>query len=223
MAKDYRKIAYNQLEDELNIDTIKHSRKKRLRKGFDSYSTCESFTVIGCLKYGNFDYGKTLALNPLFISSNKEFVNDGIIIKICLKKGLISIAKEFLEAGYAIPDSLLLKSIKKNNEKMISNIINSGIYNNSKIELEYWYLLYNNYIHFAELLRENEESLSFYLNKFENISSNTLLIRMALQRALERKFDSMACIILKVNPKIVSKDIIDIALSNNNLEFLRRI
>ena len=194
---------------------------------FDKHRTVnftkEAFTILGSLEYGSYNYAKDLALNPVFISSNQSFVKEGEIIRLCISKGYLSLAQDLLKAGYSIPDDILLKAIEHHQADIINAIISSGIYNRSEVVLEYWFLVYSNYIYYAEKLLENEPSLNEYLGSDALDASSYSLIKAALKSSLERKYDDLSATILKLCPNCIDIDLIDIALSKSSLCFLRKV
>ena len=75
----------------------------------------------------------------------------------------------------------------------------------------------------AQNLRHLEECLQQLNIDENNYQPDDNLLSAALQRALERSHDDLACAILKINSLIVTAEMIKIALTNINIEFLRRI
>ena len=210
------------LDTEYFDPDFKQKSKWKLKKSRFSSFTHEAFTALGALEYGNIEVTRKIALDPAFVASNKEFVNEGKILHVCVKKNFVAFAEELVRFGYSIPNDLLIKAIKRNDTFIINVILSNKLYKKQGIELEYWYLLYNSYYKFAEKLAEFEENLLEYDYVYNNMITDELF-KIALIRALERKFDDLSALILSINPSVVTKETIKTALDFDNLEFLRRV
>ena len=202
-----------------------------LQKGFLRQTTMKltssygspAFMVISAVELSNIEGARKIAFDKDFISTNQAFVNSGEITELAVIKGFHEFARELMEAGYVLKENTLLKAIKKGELKAISNTISGGFYPKSGFQLEYWYLLYKNFEPYAHALRSLEPELDNLGITEMNYNHQTELLEKALKSALERGLDDIACIILKLNPQVVSSEMIDIALDFNNIEFLRRI
>lgn len=192
---------------------------KRLSIKFGS----EAFMIIGAVELCNIESARDIALQPWFIEQNNEFATSGELIRLCLEKGFVAFAHELIDAGYSLPADILIKAIKKNKPEAIRNIITGRFYPEVGFELEYWYLLYKNMFSFAETMRIAEPQLQNYQVDEHNFEQDNEILEIALKRSLERGYDDFACIIMKINPMVVNAEMIQIALNQKNIDFLRRI
>lgn len=177
--------------------------------------------VLGAIEFGNYKDIEPLVLSPAFMHENQNLVLNGELIHKALSRNLIEFISRLEKAGYVIPDNLLLKAIKQQKLEMISSIISATLYNTRSAQLELWYLLYKNLPQYAEILKNNEPYLNenYYVLDF----NNERLCNDAMKKALERKFDNFATKILKICPQAVDLEMIEIAIENDNFEFIRRI
>ena len=96
-----------------------------------------TFMIKSAIELNNIERAKTLALDPLFIENNKDFVKSGLIISLCLEKGLNLFVQELINAGYLVKKDILLDATKAQNVLKIQNIITGRFYSPEGIELEY--------------------------------------------------------------------------------------
>jgi hypothetical protein len=185
-----------------------------------SYQSSEVLRILGVIEFGNYEEVEGIILDHSFMLNHEDLVNSGEIVRIALDRNLIELIFKLEKAGYYIPDDLLIRAIKQGKSVSINALISSRIYNPSTLELELWYLLHKGFFQYAERLKFYED----YLSEYSNTSTKDIqLCAAAMRAALKRNYDDLASKILHICPAAVTAEMVEIAINNDSLEFIRRI
>ena len=187
--------------------------------------------AIELVEKGKIEEASAIAFKPEFIRVNNIFINSGQLLKKALDYDQFDFAQQLMNAGYLVPNNFMIDAINDGDEKLISKMMNHGIYNKDELEVEMWYLLHSGFYDFANHLAEIEPSLREFVNgrRFTNSTDANLfltdatVLENAIRSALTESHDKLAALMLGYNPKMIKKELIYLATTNVCLDFLRLV
>ena len=192
----------------------------------------EAMRLLSAIDMSNESLAREIGLDANFIDMNEDFLKSGQAIKAAAEKGLLDLAKVLIDKGYSVPDSLLIDAVRDDNRELIRNTIQGQFYGRENcVELDFWYLVHEHFYEEATMLQEIEPlirqiTVGYDLSQpasFEQILSDRLVQTSALSAALRRGQDSLATMLLGIDPRLVQSDFISLAIKNSCMEFLRMV
>jgi hypothetical protein len=162
-------------------------------------------------------------------STAKNVVDLKMPIKAAIKSGNFLFANELKLKGFCIAPTLIFESIYKRDLQMINNIVNHSLYSYLNIDLAFWFLLKKGFLDQARNLWEKESTLHKYCESFvfsdpetlERISNESEFTETAFDQALKYGIDEAACMLVRLNLKLLSIDSLTKALESGCVNLLK--
>ena len=189
----------------------------------------ETIKVTEAVKKGNLEVIDNLALSKEFKEDNKNFVQNGQIVVTAFEYDQFGIARKLINYGYYISPNIILEKLNEENYSLVKRIISEKFFNPEHIVLEFWYMLYLNLFELAELLRTKENSIDSLVKHRtisetqENLAIDPTIMAKALEKAIERQQDPLACLIISLSPQLINKTLVYSALEHSCIDFLKMI
>lgn len=187
----------------------------------------ETMKVLTALELNHIPIARKIALSTEFMQRNPYFVLSGQAIKLAVEKGMGDFANELLNAGYVVPPSILIDAIREHSETMIRNVVEGHFYKREdQMELDFWYLNFRGWERYAAMMWDQEPALQQIVPDLLDSKAllvNDALISKAMQIALKRGHDDIASVMLGINPRAITAEMVTIALERNDLEFLKKV
>ncbi|CAG9316768.1 unnamed protein product [Blepharisma stoltei] len=182
------------------------------------------------LANGELELALDFAMMVRHSQPDEIYVESGNFVEKAIKLEHYEFAKSLLERGYGLPPNLFINAISDKNTELVNRLIQEGLYyQENSVEVEFWFLLYCDFVDSARLLLEKEASIkhlckNFTIDSKDNISSflkDNEVIDTVITIALQRKLDHIACIMLTMNPNCINKNMIYIALETSCIGFIK--
>lgn len=172
---------------------------------------------------------KVLKMASAVPSSSKNVSDLKMPIKTAVNSGNFLFANQLKQKGFCIAPALIFESIYKKDVGMINNIINHSLYSRLNTDLAFWFLLKNGYTAEAKTLWEKETEIQNYCDNqtfnqpelVQGLLNRPDLMETAFDQALLYGVDEAACLLTRMNYKLLSIDRITKALESGCVNLLK--
>ena len=187
------------------------------------------------LEQDHIHIAREIAFNEGFKADHTKFLVSGVAVQMAIENGHTNFAQELIESGWAMENNLLIDAIRDGNEKLMHNVIINGFYIGDKsLIVDFWYLIYEGYLNYAKALYDKEKVIQNLIRsvggrQLERPAEATTLLnahdilQSALNVATARGLDKIACLLISINPIIITIESVFSALKHRCIEFLRRV
>lgn len=192
----------------------------------------EAMRLLSAIDMSNESLAREIGLDSNFLDMNEDFLKSGQAVKAAVEKGMLDLARALIDRGYNVPDSLLIDAIRDDKRELIRNTIQGQFYGREGcIELDFWYLVHEHFHEEATLLQEIEPlirqiTVGYDFSNpasFDQILNDRLVQTSALSAALRRGQDTLATMLLEIDPRLVQNEFVSLAIKTSCMEFLRRV
>ena len=164
-----------------------------------------------------------------FEKFGKALMDSTMPIKAAIESGNFELATQLHSAGFKASEILILESIERKDENIVTNMLSHGFYSRQNVEITFWYLLKSNFLDLAEKLYLKEDTLQAYCTleeisnpvRVENLIHSQELLEKVFDQALDLPSDTVACLVLQQNHSLISHSRVSKAFSNSCLNFLK--